>query len=104
MTLLLLLLASVAYVCGGIAMKCSDGLRHLGPSLAIFFAFCCGAALQALGMRDQTLGIGYVLVLGMEAVLAVVAGILFFSESFPVRQVLGMIVVLIGMFMLKSTP
>lgn len=102
MTLLLLTLAAVSYVFGGLAMKWSDGLRVLWPSVGVFVAFCIGSALQGLAMRYESLSVGYVVVLGLEAVLAVLAGVLLLHEEFPTQTAIGVILVVIGIAFLKS--
>jgi multidrug transporter EmrE-like cation transporter len=102
MTLLLLVLAACAFVVGGIAMKWSYGFENIPATLGVFAAFCLGAGLQTYAMRFEALGVGYVLVLGLEAVLAVVAGVLFFQESMAWRNYLGVTLVVTGIFLLKS--
>jgi len=99
---LLLVLAAVSYVGGGIAMKYSDGFRHGLASGLVFVAFCTGAALQTLAMRTGNLSVAYVLVLGLEAILAVVAGKLWFDETIATRTAIGIAFVFIGMILIKS--
>ena len=103
MTFFLLSLAAASYVAGGIAMKWADGYRHLPASAAVFVLFCLGAGLQTLAMRYQSLGVGYVLVLGLEAILAVAAGIVFFHETLPWTNALGVALVIAGIFLLKHS-
>ncbi|MHB2018308.1 MAG: DMT family transporter [Candidatus Xenobia bacterium] len=102
MTWTLLILAAVSYVAGGVAMKHADGLRHLLPSLLVFAAFGLGAALQTLAMRYESLGVGYVVVLGLEAALAVLAGVLLLHETLPLRQLCGIALVIAGIILLKA--
>ena len=102
MTLALLTLAACSFVVGGIAMKWSDGLRVAWPSVGVFVAFCLGAALQSLAMRYESQSVGYVLVLGLEAVLAVVAGLLLFHEPLPGRTAVGVVLVVVGIALLRS--
>lgn len=99
---LLLVLAAVSYVGGGIAMKYSDGFRHGTASILVFVAFCAGAALQTLAMRTGNLSVAYVLVLGLEAILAVVAGKLLLGETIATRSAIGIAVVILGMILIKS--
>jgi multidrug transporter EmrE-like cation transporter len=98
----LLVLAAAAYVAGGIAMKYSNGFRHGLPSALVFVAFGTGAALQTLAMREGDLSVAYVLVLGLEAILAVIAGRLLFQEAIPLKSALGIVVVIVGMLLIKS--
>lgn len=102
MNLLILALAAISYVVGGMAMKWSDGFSNIPATLGVFAAFIVGSALQTYGMKFEALGVGYVLVLGLEAVLAVVAGVLFFQEGLPIRNAVGVTLVVVGMVLLKS--
>jgi multidrug transporter EmrE-like cation transporter len=86
------------------AMKWSEGFNNTYATLGVFAAFCLGAALQTYAMRYEALGVGYVLVLGLEAMLAVLAGVLFFKEPMAWRNALGVTLVVTGIFLLKSAP
>ncbi len=83
-------------------MKWSAGFQNLQATLGVFAAFALGAALQTYAMRVESLGVGYVLVLGMEAVLAVLAGVLFFEEAMAWRNGLGVALVVLGIVLLKA--
>lgn len=94
-------LAALLYVGGGVAMTFSRGFSRLLPSLLVFACFCAGAALQTLSMRQQELGVCYVIVLGLEAVLASGAGILFLGESPSLPKLAGTALVIAGISLLK---
>ncbi len=102
MTLLLLALAACSFVVGGMAMKWSAGFENIPATVGVFAFFCLGAALQTYAMRYESLGVGYVLVLGLEAALAVLAGVLFFQETMAWRNALGVAFVVTGIFLLKA--
>ncbi len=102
MNFLILLLAACAYVAGGIAMKWSNGFANIGASVGVFAGFVLGAALQTYAMRLESLGVGYVVVLGLEALLAVLAGVLFFEEALAWRNVAGVTLVVAGIVLMKS--
>jgi multidrug transporter EmrE-like cation transporter len=89
-------------VCGGIAMKYADGLRNAGASLLVFAAFGAGAALQTVAMRTGTLSVAYVIVLGLESILAVAAGRLLLQESVSLRSAAGIVIIILGMILIKS--
>ena len=100
--LLLMVGAAFAYVAGGICMKYSEGLTRLWPSISLFLLFCIGAALQALAMRSAQLGPTYVFVLGLEAVLAFLLGILLFNEPATGIRILAVALITTGILLLKS--
>lgn len=103
MDLVILALAAISYVVGGMAMKWSNGFANIPATLGVFAAFLLGSALQTYGMKFEALGVGYVLVLGLEAIFAVFAGILFFQEGLPIRNAVGVTFVIVGMVLLKGT-
>jgi multidrug transporter EmrE-like cation transporter len=94
-------LASILYVSGGVAMKYSQGLQAAIPTFIVLCSFCAGAAVQTWGMKNSDLGVGYVFVLGMEGILAVLAGIIFFQEPFTTGKVMGILLVMFGTILLK---
>lgn len=94
-------LAAALYVIGGTLMKYSRGLTRLLPSVALVVVFSAGALIQAWAMRREPLGPSYVAVLGLEALLALFAGYLFFSEQVNLRVFSGTLLVVIGIVVLR---
>lgn len=91
----------MAFTLGGVCMKLSSGLTRLWPSAAVFALFCLGAALQGLAMRHAEMGPTYIVVLGLEAVLAFVLGVWLFSEPATPVRILAVILVTAGILLLK---
>jgi quaternary ammonium compound-resistance protein SugE len=102
MSLVLLTLASVAYACGGLFMKRSDGATQAAPTMIFIALFAGGAVLQALGMRRADMGASYVLVLGIEAVIAVVLSAYVLNESYTASRLAAIALVLIGIVWLRG--
>ena len=96
-------LAAALYVLGGIFMKYSRGLTRLLPTIALVATFATGALIQAWAMRREQLGPSYVVVLGLEAILAVIAGHLIFGEAMTLKIFAGVILVVIGIMVLRLT-
>jgi multidrug transporter EmrE-like cation transporter len=94
-------LASLAFAVGGIFMKLSEGLTRWPSSLAVFVLFITGAALNTLAMTRGDLGVVYVLVLGLEAVLAFGFGVAFFHEAVTPMRVLAVSLIVAGMACLR---
>jgi len=94
-------LAAALYVAGGALMKASRGLTRLLPTVALVIVFSAGALIQARAMRHQQLGSSYVVVLGLEALLAVVMGYLFFAEQMTIKMISGVVLVVLGMILLR---
>jgi multidrug transporter EmrE-like cation transporter len=94
-------LAAAFYVVGGVLMKYSEGLTKVLPAMALVIFFSAGALMQAWAMKHEALGSSYVVVLGLEALLAVVAGSLIFAEQVNVRILSGVALVVLGICVLR---
>ena len=94
-------LAAALYVAGGILMKYSQGLTKILPALALVICFSAGALVQAWAMRDEALGPSYVVVLGLEALLAVIAGSVMFAEDVTAKTLSGVALVVLGICVLR---
>jgi multidrug transporter EmrE-like cation transporter len=103
MQLLELALASVCFAVGVIFMKWSDGVSRLGPAAVFFGLFLAGAALQALAMRRVDLGVAYIVVLGLEAVLASVFSAFLLGERWPPERIAAVALIVAGIVLLKRS-
>jgi quaternary ammonium compound-resistance protein SugE len=103
MPLLLLVLASVAYACGGLFMKQSDGASQLPATLIFVALFAGGALLQSIGMKQADMGVSYVFVLGVEAVAAVLLSALVLHESYTPARLAAIALVVVGIVWLRRT-
>ena len=62
-----------------------------------------GATLQTLAIQKSgDMGITYVLIVGLEAVLAVGCGMIFFQEGSSVLKLAGLTLITIGVAFLRS--
>jgi multidrug transporter EmrE-like cation transporter len=102
MTLFLSLCAAAAYTLGGICMKLSDGFNRPWPSIGVFYLFALGAAIQTIVTTKNELAVSYIVVLGLEAVLALAFGIFIFKEGVSVLKIAGFMLVIIGVGCLRS--
>jgi small multidrug resistance pump len=100
-SVMLLGAAALLYVIGGVAMKYSRSLTVLQPSLLLYAAFLGGATLQTIGMSGSKMGVTYVVVLGLEAVLALACAAAFLGERVSVSQLAGAILVVAGIVVLE---
>jgi multidrug resistance protein EbrB len=99
--LVLYLIAAIMYVTGGALMKYSQGLTQTLPTLGLTALFSAGALIQARAMRYEQLGSSYALVLGLEALLATILGMLLFNEQLSGRAAVGIAFVVIGIVLLR---
>ena len=100
-TLVLYSIAAIMYVTGGALMKYSQGLTLALPTLGLTALFSTGALIQARAMRYEQLGSSYILVLGLEALLAIILGMLLFGEQLSGRAAAGITLVVIGIVLLR---
>jgi multidrug transporter EmrE-like cation transporter len=100
MSLLFSVLAAGAYTVGGVFMKKAEGFAHALPTALVFVAFCVGASLQTLAMRRSEISINYVLVLGLEAGLALLFGVAWLGEAVSPRKLTGLALILGGVLCL----
>ena len=99
--LVLSLAAALLFAVGGVFMKVSSGLERLVPGSIALALFLAGAVVQTLALKHAELGVAYVFVLGLEAVLAFVFGALFFAESVSLPKVLGVALIIGGFALLN---
>jgi small multidrug resistance pump len=100
-TLLLQLAAAISYAFGGACMKASDGFRRPFATIGLYVLFILGATLQTVSLRRTDLGVSYVLVLGLEAIVAVGLALLIFRETIAPVHALGVGLILTGVYLLR---
>lgn len=101
MEIVQLVLASIAFASGGVFMKLSAGVTRLRPTLAFLLLFLVGALLQASAMRRADLGVAYIFVLGLEAVLTLLFSILLFHEHYSLTRILSVALIIAGIIGLR---
>jgi len=102
MLLLLGLLAALCFTTGGLFMKHADGFRQAPPALAFLLLFGLGAVFQSHAMRGAGMAVTYVLVLGLEAVLALGFGVWLLGESLSPARAAGMALTIAGIVLLRA--
>jgi multidrug transporter EmrE-like cation transporter len=102
MPLVLPVLAALAFTAGGIFMKYADGMRHVTATFLFLIFFVLGAAMLSYAMRGAELGTTYIVVLGIEAALALIFGIVLFSETITVSKMAGVLLIVGGIALLRG--
>jgi quaternary ammonium compound-resistance protein SugE len=100
LALLLSFVAAIFFTSGGVFMKLSSGFARLAPGAAALALFLAGAIAQTFAMKYADLGVAYVFVLGLEAVLAFALGALFFGETVSLAKLLGVALIIGGFALL----
>ncbi len=101
MNTMLLIIAAFSYSVGGYFMKLSEGLTKGLPTALVFGLFCLGALLQTVAMRHTEMTVTYIVVLGVEAITALILGWLFLGEGLTLMQLAGVLLVVIGVVVLR---
>lgn len=96
------LLAAFLYAAGAIFMKSSDGLKHALPAIALYACFAAGATLQALALQRMDVGAGNTIVLGVEAIAALVLAVAIFHEAVTPTKLLAVALVATGVWLLRD--
>ena len=103
MELLLLIVASLCFAVGGLFMKLSNGASRLGPTIAFSLLFLVGALVQAYAMRRADLGVVYIAVLGLEAILAFVFSVALLHDSRSPARIAAIVLIVAGVILLRRT-
>lgn len=103
MAFLLSTLAAIAFTLGGVFMKAADGIRQPGPTAGFLLLFAVGAVLQSQAMRGAELGMTYILVLGLEALLAFSFGVALYGEPVRLTKIVAVLLVVAGIALLRTT-
>lgn len=100
----LMVAAALAFTIGGVFMKASAGLTQTLPTLAMLALFIVGAFLLTLSIDVRgELGPAYLVVLGMEAVLALAFGAILFGEHATPPRLVGLGLLIAGMILIEAT-
>lgn len=101
MSTLFVLSAAVFYSVGGYYMKLSNGFSQFGSTLAVFILFGLGAGSQIWAMRNEQMTVTYIVVLGLEAVIAFGLGVFLLNESSSFFKLAGTGLILAGIALLR---
>jgi small multidrug resistance pump/quaternary ammonium compound-resistance protein SugE len=100
----LMVTAALAFTIGGVFMKWSNGLTQTLPTLAMLVLFAIGATLLTLSIDVRgELGPAYLVVLGLEAILALALGALVFGENASAPRLFGLVLLIAGMILIEAT-
>ena len=103
MFMVMVVVAAIFFTVGGIFMKLSDGLTRVWPTLVVFALFVAGASLQTIAMKREDLAVTYLIVVGLESILAFLFGVLLFNESCSQGRVAGVTLIALGIMSLRMS-
>jgi small multidrug resistance pump/quaternary ammonium compound-resistance protein SugE len=102
MEIALLTAAALCFACGGLSMKFANGISRPAPTALFLTLFAIGAILQSLALRRADLGVAYIIVLGLEAILTLVFSIWLLNESANPSRLLAVGLILAGVLLLRN--
>jgi len=83
-------------------MKSWRTIPTVGMAFIIALALLSAGTFEVAALRQELLGLIYVAILGAEVVIIGLASILHFAETYSVREVAGMSLVVVGAFVVWS--
>jgi quaternary ammonium compound-resistance protein SugE len=95
-------LAALSFTVGGVFMKQADGLRHASATALFLLLFAVGAVIQSQAMRGAEMGATYVVVLGLEAALALAFGTFLFAEPITLPKIGAIVLIVSGIALLRT--
>jgi len=98
---LYLLVAVVAEVIGTSALKASDGLSRLWPTLLMIGAYGIAFFCLSITIRIIPVGIAYAVWSGIGIVLITLIGWLYFGQRLDTSAILGICLIIAGVVVLN---
>lgn len=102
MQLILMAAAAAAFTGGGVFMKWSDGMTRGWHTLAFLLCFAGGAVAQASAMRESEMGTVYLIVVGLECILAFTLGAVVFGEKLTASRLVAAALITSGVMLLRA--
>ncbi|MDQ2622805.1 MAG: SMR family transporter [Actinomycetota bacterium] len=102
MAWILIAIAGLLEVGWAIALKESSGFSRLTPTLIFVPLYLLSAVLLGLALRSLPVGSGYAVWVGIGALGAAAAGILFFNESIAPARLIPLGLIAIGVIWLAA--
>ena len=96
-----LCLAILFEVAGTTAMKLSDGLSKLVPSVLILVFYVVSFAFLSLALKGMEVSVVYAVWSGMGIVTITIIGFFYFNENMNLIKVLSILFILIGVVTLN---
>jgi multidrug transporter EmrE-like cation transporter len=97
------LTAAACFTGGGLLMKPAAGLSRIIPTIGVLVLFVVGAALLAVAVnRDGEVGSTYLVVVGLETVLAFALGVALYGEELTAPRVAAVLLVMSGTAILAA--
>lgn len=97
----LLAIAIVSEVFGSTMLKMSNGFKRLWPSLGVPLGMGIAFYSLSLALESISLSAAYAIWSGVGTALTAFIGIVFWKESFSLKKLLALILIITGVVILK---
>lgn len=97
-----LAIAILAEVIGTTALKASDGLTRLQPSVLVIISYVLAFYFLALSLRSLPVGMAYAIWAGIGMALIALAGWLVYGERVDAWGVVGIGLIIAGVVVLQT--
>ena len=94
----LLALAILSEVIGTLALKISNGLSILIPSIIVVVGYSTSFWFLALCLKSLNVGTAYAIWAGAGTAVISIAGVFLFKEPMTVTKAVSLVLVIIGVF------
>ena len=93
--------AAVSFTAGGLCLRATHGFTRPGPCLLVLSLFVLGVVFNArLVLRANEVGPAYLAVVGGEALLVAVLGVVLHADRITPVRILAILLVLTGVLLL----
>ncbi|WP_424926788.1 DMT family transporter [Amaricoccus tamworthensis] len=101
MSWVILFFAGLLEIVWAFAMKESQGMTRLQPTVIMIVGMIGSFGLLAVAMRSLPLGTAYMIWTGIGSVGAFAAGVWFLGEALTVQRVVAALLIVAGMLLMK---
>lgn len=100
-----ILAISVAFeVIGTIALRYSEGLTRLLPSIFVGVSYVAAIWLMSIAVKILEVSLTYAVWAGSGTALTAVAGVILFGENTSPERLIGLSLIIIGVIVLNISP
>lgn len=91
----------ISEVVGTVALRQSTGFTKMVPALLAGLFYVAAVWLMAIAMRQLEMGVAYAVWAASGTVVTALVGIVIYNEQVSLQKILGILLVLIGVFILS---
>ena len=97
----LLLLAIASEVVGTTALKVSDGMTRVVPTIVVFVGYGAAFWLLSLVLKTMSVGASYAIWAGLGTAGVAAIGVLWFGEEMGLARISGILLIIAGVVVLN---